>query len=206
MEWQPIFEQALSYKRFLAEYGGSMHTGRWRGMYDSVRLGEAQRALLAGFTRQMNVLCLAGAWCGDCVNQCPILQRFAEAAPVIDLRFLDRDVRPEIREELSINGGQRVPVVVFCSGRMPDRHIRWVRRPGGSGPGMAQRVRARSTHPAAFIALASDARGLSEPRQSSRSCCSEACFPGFQARQVVPWCPSTAAGIAAALFCGVHPS
>ncbi len=134
MEWQPIFEQALSYKRFLAEYGGSMHTGRWRGMYDSVRLGEAQRALLAGFTRQMNVLCLAGAWCGDCVNQCPILQRFAEAAPVIDLRFLDRDVRPEIREELSINGGQRVPVVVFCSedwfecGRFGDRPLSVYRR------------------------------------------------------------------------------
>ncbi len=63
----------------------------------------------------MNVLCLAGAWCGDCANQCPILQRFAEACPQIDLRFLDRDKHADVQRELLINGGQRVPVVVFLS-------------------------------------------------------------------------------------------
>ena len=34
---------------------------------------------------------------------------------MIDLRFLDRDIRPDVRQELSINGGHRVPVVVFLS-------------------------------------------------------------------------------------------
>ena len=64
----------------------------------------------------MPVLCLAGAWCGDCINQCPIFDHFARAAPgAIDLRFLDRDARPEVREALAINGGHRVPVVVLLS-------------------------------------------------------------------------------------------
>ena len=77
----------------------------------------------------MNVLCLTGAWCGDCVNQCPILQRFAEASSKIDLRFLDRDVHAEVQQELSICGGNRVPVVVFLSedfhecGRYGDRTL-----------------------------------------------------------------------------------
>ena len=64
----------------------------------------------------MNVLCLAGAWCGDCVEQCPILQRLAEGSSrCVDLRFLDRDEHPDVQAELSICGGKRVPVAVFLS-------------------------------------------------------------------------------------------
>jgi hypothetical protein len=61
------------------------------------------------------VLVLAGAWCGDCVNQCPIFAHFAAAAPAIDLRFLDRDARPDIAAHLKVCGGQRVPTVAFFS-------------------------------------------------------------------------------------------
>ena len=68
-----------------------------------------------GFLRRMPVLCLAGTWCGDCVNHCPVFDQFATAQPKIEFRFLDRDARPEIRSLLSINGGQRVPVLVFLS-------------------------------------------------------------------------------------------
>ena len=75
----------------------------------------SRRTLLEGFARRMPVLCLCGAWCGDCINQCPVFDHFARASSAIDLRFLDRDIKPEVREELSINGGHRVPVVVFLS-------------------------------------------------------------------------------------------
>jgi len=61
------------------------------------------------------VLCLAGAWCGDCVNQCPIFDRFAAVSPRIELRFFDRDAHPELAAELRICGGARVPVLVFLS-------------------------------------------------------------------------------------------
>jgi hypothetical protein len=44
-----------------------------------------------------------------------VFDHFAQAAPVIDLRFLDRDVRPDVRDQLAINGGHRVPVVLFLS-------------------------------------------------------------------------------------------
>ena len=63
----------------------------------------------------MPVICLTGAWCGDCINQCPVFDHFAQASPAIELRFLDRDALPAVREQLMINGGARVPVVVFLS-------------------------------------------------------------------------------------------
>src|SRR5262249_25599044 len=73
------------------------------------------RELLAKFTRKMPVLCLAGAWCGDCAGQCPMFQRFAQANSKIEVRFLDRDDHPDVQKALQICGGNRVPVVVFFS-------------------------------------------------------------------------------------------
>jgi len=75
----------------------------------------AQRELLHSFRRDMPVLCLAGAWCGDCINQCPIFQHFAGAAPGITICYLDRDEHADVQRELQINAGNRVPVVVFFS-------------------------------------------------------------------------------------------
>jgi hypothetical protein len=63
----------------------------------------------------MNVLCLAGAWCGDCINQCPIFEHFSAVAHRITIRYLDRDEHADVQRELQINGGNRVPVVVFFS-------------------------------------------------------------------------------------------
>ena len=79
------------------------------------QLTDAQKKLLGTFKREMHVLVLAGVWCGDCSSQCPIFERFAELAPVIQLRYLDRDVHADVQQELKINGGNRVPVAVFFS-------------------------------------------------------------------------------------------
>ncbi len=113
--WSEIFGQALEYTSFLDRYASAAQRQRWDGMHDRFALTAEQSHLLAGFSRRMPVLCLAGAWCGDCVNQCPVFDHFARASSQIELRFLDRDARPEVRSQLEINGGQRVPVVVFLS-------------------------------------------------------------------------------------------
>ncbi len=115
MDWREHYEQGLPYTEFLARYGTDEHRRRWQRMYDQVRLPAAQREMLAGFPRQMHLLCLAGTWCGDCVRDGAILQRIAEAAPRLGLRFLDRDENLEVARQLAINEGLRVPIVVFLS-------------------------------------------------------------------------------------------
>ncbi len=128
------FAEGLSYRDFLEKYGTDAHRQRWAAVYERVRLTDEQQNLLASFRREMKVLVLAGAWCGDCVEQCPIFERFAEATPTIHLRFCDRDDHPDLQQELSICGGARVPVVVFLSedgcevGRYGDRTLSKYRR------------------------------------------------------------------------------
>jgi len=111
----PSFEHALPMSEFLAHYGSEGDRVRWQTVYERVHLTQVQRTLLGRFQRVTNVLVLAGAWCGDCANQCPIFERFAEAAPVLNVRFIDRDEHAGVQQLLQINGGNRVPVVVFFS-------------------------------------------------------------------------------------------
>ncbi len=123
------FDAALSYQDFLDQHGTDEQRRRWQGVYDRVQLAAAQRTLLSGFQREMNVLCMAGAWCGDCVEQCPILEHFALASDNVHLRFVDRDADDELKNELTVCGGARVPAVVFLSedgqpvGRYGDRTL-----------------------------------------------------------------------------------
>lgn len=109
------FQAGLPLAQFLDRYGTEPQKQRWRQVHGEVKLTDAQRQLLGAFKRTMNVLVLAGAWCGDCSGQCPIFEHFAGAAPAIVTRYLDRDDHADVQEALQINGGNRVPVLVFFS-------------------------------------------------------------------------------------------
>jgi hypothetical protein len=114
-DWSNHFAEALPYASFLDRYARPAQRSRWDAMHARFSLTADQEKLLAGFTRRMPVICLAAAWCGDCVNQCPAFDLFAQVSSQIDLRFIDRDAKPALRDLLAINGGQRIPMVVFLS-------------------------------------------------------------------------------------------
>jgi hypothetical protein len=109
------YNEGLSYGDFLKRYANDGQKQRWRQVHEQVTLTPPQRELLASFTRTMPVLCLAGAWCGDCSGQCPIFEHLAAASPAIRVRYLDRDEHADVQRELQINAGDRVPVLVFFS-------------------------------------------------------------------------------------------
>src|ERR1043165_9106886 len=96
------FSAGLEYEQFLSRHGTQQHRQRWQAVLDRVRLSDEQQKLLGGFVREMRVLCLAGAWCGDCVNQCPIFERFAKGTSTLQMRYLDRDVHADLQQTLSI--------------------------------------------------------------------------------------------------------
>ncbi len=109
------FSSALPFRQYLAN-GTEEQQRRWNQVSDAAKLNPTQQQLIAGFEREIKILVHSGIWCGDCVEQCPLLQRIAEANPAkIDLRFVEREIKKELSEELRINGGSRVPVVQFFS-------------------------------------------------------------------------------------------
>lgn len=108
-----VFSRAMPFDRYLAT--DPSRAGGWLSVHERVALGGVQRAEVASFTRDMKVLVVSGIWCGDCVQQGPLLARIAEANPRIDLRWVDRDAEADFASRLTICGGGRVPVVVFAA-------------------------------------------------------------------------------------------
>jgi len=109
------FTAAANYEKYLAT-GTEEHQRRWKQIYDGAHLAPPHANLVKSFQRQMNVLVISGTWCGDCVEQVPLMEKIAQANPdKIDLRFLDRDANRDIVEPIRINGGDRVPAVIFMS-------------------------------------------------------------------------------------------
>ena len=143
MDFAAKFAEGLSYRAFLEKYGSPDQRRRWSDFFECVSLSDSQKALLGGFTRQMKVVVLAGTWCGDCVNQCPMFEHFALACPLLDIRFFDRDANPDLGQAMSTCGAARVPSVVFLSedghvcGRYGDRTLSKYRSLIGSLTGAA---------------------------------------------------------------------
>ena len=109
------FATAARYENYVST-GTEEQQRRWTQVYEAARLAETQTRLVTGFERQMKILVFSGVWCGDCIEQCPLLQRIAEANPgKIDLRFVERPKDGELPPELRMNGGSRVPVALFLS-------------------------------------------------------------------------------------------
>lgn len=107
------FDAGLSYQDYLAT--DRSRAPNWKPIYERGALSSAQQQLLSGFTRDMKILCVSGIWCGDCAQQCPLIERIAEANEKIHLRWLDRDEHMDLSERLMINAGLRVPVVLFMA-------------------------------------------------------------------------------------------
>lgn len=129
MDFAAKFSEGLSYSAFLDKYGSPDQKRRWADFFNYVSLSDAQKALLGSFKRQMKVIVMAGTWCGDCVNQCPMFEHFAQACPLIDIRYFDRDANPDLAAAMQTCGAARVPSVVFLSedghvcGRYGDRTL-----------------------------------------------------------------------------------
>ncbi|OLC28986.1 MAG: thiol reductase thioredoxin [Armatimonadetes bacterium 13_1_40CM_64_14] len=115
MNWAESYAAGLPYTGYLERYGTPQHQQRWQAVYDQIHLTEPQRLVLAGFPRQMHLLCVAGTWCGDCVREGPILQHLAAGSPQVSLRFIDRDDHADVAAQLTVNGGLRIPMLVFLS-------------------------------------------------------------------------------------------
>ncbi len=110
------FPDALTFEQIVGQAAEEGRGEPWRDRYSLLELDADQHRLVASFTRDMNVLCMTGPWCGDCALQGAAMQRISEANPDrIHLRFLNRNDHAELQTQFPVNGGFRVPVTFFMS-------------------------------------------------------------------------------------------
>lgn len=106
------FESALTFPEYLETV--RKNEDLWRGVHDRVRLPgdivEAARSLSGTW----HLLALSEDWCGDAVNILPVVSRFVDELPNVDLRVVARDENLDIMDAHLTNGRSRsIPVVIL---------------------------------------------------------------------------------------------
>jgi hypothetical protein len=108
-DFKALWAMALPYQGFVA--ASDQHKGLWEGIYRIVRVPDwAFQAVPLGTRRRL--LVIAEDWCGDASSTIPIVARFADAAPGMDLRVLRRDEHPELMDRYLTNGARSIPIVI----------------------------------------------------------------------------------------------
>lgn len=121
------FEQGMSY----ADYKAQMTRNRDRLEENerTVELDPADLAFFQGLPAPLNVLVLAEDWCGDVINNLPVLARLAEASGKLNVRIFLRDQNPDLMD-LYLNEGVHRSIPVFAFFDQDFRPVgHWIERP-----------------------------------------------------------------------------
>lgn len=109
------FDAGANYDQYVGS-ASEREGANWRASEKKIVLSQDQTSLIAGFTRRVNLIVSSGTWCGDCVQQVPMLRAFERANPdMVCMRLVDRDEFAEFSSRVQICGGGRVPAVVFAT-------------------------------------------------------------------------------------------
>jgi hypothetical protein len=130
--------QGVSFEAFLPT--AEKNADLWQSVWDRVRLPDDLVERAAAVSGHWHLLVLSEDWCGDAVNIVPVLARFAEAVPTVDLRLLARDEHLGLMDAHLTNGRSRsIPVVILLDehfveqgwwGPRPTDLQRWVLEEG----------------------------------------------------------------------------
>jgi hypothetical protein len=106
------FEQGMSYEAFKAQM--TRNQERLAETERTLALPEEELAFFQGLEQPLHVLVLAEDWCGDVINNLPVLARVAEDSGKLNLRVFLRDQNLDIMDQYLNQGKHRsIPVFVF---------------------------------------------------------------------------------------------
>ena len=110
LDFKSLWDQALPFDAFVAACK-AQHCGLWLGVYRLARIPDwAPAAVPAGAQRKL--LVIAEDWCGDASNTVPVIAKFAESVPGLELRVIQRDAYPEVMDQYLTNGARSIPMVI----------------------------------------------------------------------------------------------
>jgi hypothetical protein len=78
----------------------------------------------------MNLLLIGDAWCGDCAQVIPVVNKIVESSEgIFKLRIISRDTYPDLIEKHHSNGAKAIPKVLIMCNETGDLLCTWGPRP-----------------------------------------------------------------------------
>lgn len=91
---------------------------------------DSLKKVLGEIERNQIWMVITEGWCGDAAQIVPIINKIAEASPMVDMRLILRDENPEVIDQFLTNGKSRsIPIVVILDAETLDVLGKWGPRP-----------------------------------------------------------------------------
>ena len=114
LDWQAIFDSGKPFETWLADAEPDLRETMAQALAAQT-LEPHVEAALAALPRPVYVVAIAEPWCGDVRRHVPVLQRMAQAAPKLYVRYITRAQHPNVFIRFLTNGGEAIPKFVFLS-------------------------------------------------------------------------------------------
>jgi hypothetical protein len=111
------FEQGMTLEQYVDQMGANRE--RFVQFLGEVALTSEDRSALQRLGRRLNVLVITEDWCGDALDNFPVLARMVEGHPNIRMRVFLRDRNPDVMDQFLKHGRYRsIPVFAFLDEAM----------------------------------------------------------------------------------------
>ncbi|MFH0793396.1 MAG: thioredoxin family protein [bacterium] len=115
LDWKAIFERGKRYEQWIAQGENGENRKKMEGARWNFSIEPDVEGLLRSLPRPVHVAAIGEDWCGDVVRHVPVLQRMADAAPNLKVRYFSREDAREFFVRFLTNGGEAIPKFIFLS-------------------------------------------------------------------------------------------
>jgi Thioredoxin len=133
------WDEALTFERFVAE--SKQRSEMWAAVYRTARLPDGLVAEAAALGRPWRLLAIVEDWCGDAINTIPVVARWVERVPGLELRLVRRDQHPDLMDAYLTGTSRSIPIVIVLTEIMEEVG-HWGPRPGALQAWVLERKRA----------------------------------------------------------------
>ncbi len=115
IDWRTVFQSGQTYAQWLTGGESPENREKMEALRKELVIEPQVAGFLAALPRPVHVIAIAEDWCGDVVRHVPVLQRLAEAAPKLAVRYISRQQWPDVFARFLTNGGEAIPKFIFLS-------------------------------------------------------------------------------------------
>ena len=117
LDWEAVFRSGLPFEAWVAAAESEESRDTMRQALANQPLDPHVEAMLGALPRPVHIVAIAEDWCGDVRRHVPVLQRLADAAPNVQVRYISRAQHPDVFARFLTNGGEAIPKFIFLSER-----------------------------------------------------------------------------------------
>jgi hypothetical protein len=117
IDWKAVFDSGKTYHDWLAASESPENRSKMKTFKEEILVEPQLLGFLRALSRPVHVIAIAEDWCGDVVRHVPVLQRLADAAPKLNVRYISREQWPAVFARFLTNGGEAIPKFIFLNDR-----------------------------------------------------------------------------------------